>query len=113
MDECSTYGNGCPQLCSNVKGSFKCQCASGFKDSKGQGHDCKPEGNYTYANHRITVQCNVYSVLLVFASCVLLWHTWKIKYFALKSIKLQSNKGRGHDCKPEGKSELCFANIKD
>ena len=46
IDECSIYGNGCPQLCNNVKGSFKCQCAPGFTDVKGQGHDCKPKGRY-------------------------------------------------------------------
>ena len=38
------WGNFCPQLCNNVKGSFKCLCADGFKDDKGQGTECKSEG---------------------------------------------------------------------
>ncbi|XP_052813290.1 low-density lipoprotein receptor-related protein 2-like isoform X2 [Mya arenaria] len=43
IDECSLHGNFCPQLCNNVKGSFKCECAPHFHDDKGQGKDCKPD----------------------------------------------------------------------
>ena len=51
LDECSRWGNYCPQLCNNVKGSFKCQCADGFKDDKGQGRECKSEGTSTYMSY--------------------------------------------------------------
>lgn len=44
INECLVHGTECPQLCNNVKGSFKCECAPEFRDDKGQGKDCKPEG---------------------------------------------------------------------
>lgn len=44
MDECVTWGNQCPHMCHNVKGSFKCMCYAGFSDVKGKGTVCKAEG---------------------------------------------------------------------
>lgn len=45
VDECSIWGNQCPQICRNVKGSYKCKCNDGFSDVKGKGTKCKAEGN--------------------------------------------------------------------
>lgn len=46
VDECSTWGNKCPQKCHNVAGSYKCQCADGFLNSKGRATKCKVKGDY-------------------------------------------------------------------
>ena len=43
-DECSVWGNKCPQMCRNVKGSYKCLCSDGFRDTKGRGTNCKASG---------------------------------------------------------------------
>ncbi|KAK3083345.1 hypothetical protein FSP39_020255 [Pinctada imbricata] len=44
IDECAVWGNKCPQMCRNVKGSFKCLCADGFLDTKERGTNCKAKG---------------------------------------------------------------------
>lgn len=43
LDECASWGNKCPQICLNVKGSFKCQCDTdkGFFDTSTKGMECK------------------------------------------------------------------------
>jgi hypothetical protein len=44
LDECSSWGNNCTQICRNVKGSYKCECHKGFKDSRSgtkNGGQCK------------------------------------------------------------------------
>ncbi|KAJ8319796.1 hypothetical protein KUTeg_001383 [Tegillarca granosa] len=47
VDECATWGNKCPQKCHNVAGSYKCQCADGFLNSKGRATKCKVKGGKT------------------------------------------------------------------
>ncbi|XP_064646226.1 low-density lipoprotein receptor-related protein 2-like [Lineus longissimus] len=41
VDECAKWGNNCPQLCHNLKGTWKCQCAPGFSGQRGKF--CKPD----------------------------------------------------------------------
>ncbi|KAK7113108.1 hypothetical protein V1264_012457 [Littorina saxatilis] len=41
VDECTSWGNHCPQDCMNVKGSFKCRCQKGFDDRDNKGLKCK------------------------------------------------------------------------
>ena len=49
VDECRAWGHKCPQLCQNVKGSHKCQCAEGFADlTSGRGTLCKASGRQQF-----------------------------------------------------------------
>ncbi|XP_071103874.1 low-density lipoprotein receptor-related protein 2-like [Haliotis cracherodii] len=41
INECAGWGNSCPQLCQNIKGTHKCQCADGFVDTNRKGTLCK------------------------------------------------------------------------
>lgn len=42
IDECLSVSlNQCSQKCFNLKGSFKCECSSGFFDSHGDGSICE------------------------------------------------------------------------
>jgi len=47
VDECASWGNGCPQECQNVKGSFKCQCHKGFFDTDNKGLECKAASEFS------------------------------------------------------------------
>ena len=39
LDECQNSTHGCPQQCVNTRGSFKCECFTGYrKDSQGKCH---------------------------------------------------------------------------
>ncbi|XP_054913786.1 low-density lipoprotein receptor-related protein 2 isoform X1 [Poeciliopsis prolifica] len=42
IDECKEYGI-CPQLCKNTKGSYDCECSSGYR-KVGDGKMCEAEG---------------------------------------------------------------------
>ncbi|XP_013407657.1 low-density lipoprotein receptor-related protein 2-like [Lingula anatina] len=44
VDECASWGNNCPQQCSNLKGTYKCQCAAGFTDTSSRGTKCRGTG---------------------------------------------------------------------
>ena len=48
VDECASWGNGCPQKCQNVKGSFKCQCHKGFFDTDNKGLECKAASEFSF-----------------------------------------------------------------
>ena len=48
VDECASWGNGCPQECQNVKGSFKCQCHKGFFDTDNKGLECKAASEFSF-----------------------------------------------------------------
>lgn len=41
IDECAQWGNNCPQICNNVKGSYKCSCMTGFIESSYPFPRCK------------------------------------------------------------------------
>ncbi|CAE1155780.1 LRP2 [Acanthosepion pharaonis] len=41
IDECAQWGNNCPQICNNLKGSFKCACMTGFFESSYPFPRCK------------------------------------------------------------------------
>ncbi|ESO82185.1 hypothetical protein LOTGIDRAFT_170222, partial [Lottia gigantea] len=41
INECDRWGNNCPQKCQNIKGTYKCQCAEGFRDRQRKGTECK------------------------------------------------------------------------
>lgn len=42
IDECDQYGI-CPQICRNIKGSYNCECALGYR-RVGDGKMCEAEG---------------------------------------------------------------------
>ncbi|MEQ2208193.1 hypothetical protein XENOCAPTIV_018969, partial [Xenoophorus captivus] len=42
INECKEYGT-CPQVCKNTKGSYDCECASGYR-KVGDGKMCEAEG---------------------------------------------------------------------
>ncbi|KAI3389567.1 hypothetical protein SNEBB_009857 [Seison nebaliae] len=43
VDECAQFSSHCPQMCSNTKGFFHCQCAANFVDvTNGLGTHCEP-----------------------------------------------------------------------
>ncbi|CAH1789469.1 unnamed protein product [Owenia fusiformis] len=45
IDECSVWGNFCPQKCYNLKGTHKCQCDVGFSDETNKGITCAAQGS--------------------------------------------------------------------
>jgi len=49
IDECAQWaGNRCPQLCVNVKGSYKCRCHAGFVHVGSSSiANCKAAGDVT------------------------------------------------------------------
>jgi len=55
VDECERWkDNFCPQLCVNVKGSYKCRCHAGFSQSSSSlVATCKAAGQHftVYAKH--------------------------------------------------------------
>jgi len=47
INECEVWGT-CPQICKNTKGSYDCECASGYR-KVGDGSMCEAEGeNYLF-----------------------------------------------------------------
>jgi len=45
IDECGVFSlNNCTQGCVNAKGSYRCGCAVGFADSRGDGSVCEAVG---------------------------------------------------------------------
>jgi hypothetical protein len=41
IDECLNYDSHCPQKCVNEKGSYKCECAENYIDTRGDGSVCE------------------------------------------------------------------------
>ena len=41
IDECLSFDSHCPQLCSNLKGSYKCECSENYINSRGDGSICE------------------------------------------------------------------------
>ncbi len=46
IDECQTFSSHCPQLCENLKGSYKCKCGKNYVDSHGDGTICEATWNH-------------------------------------------------------------------
>ena len=40
VDECAQHNGGCPQICDNIPGSFKCSCKDGYTDVRHDGTNC-------------------------------------------------------------------------
>ena len=65
IDECQSHGV-CHQNCENVKGSFKCSCADGFR----------------LENDRRT--CKVIGMLLIYSFLFVCWfHIWSNEHFCV------------------------------
>ena len=41
IDECESFSSHCPQSCTNLKGSYKCDCAENYLDLHGDGSICE------------------------------------------------------------------------
>ncbi len=41
IDECLSFDSHCPQLCKNEKGSYMCECAENYINSRGDGSICE------------------------------------------------------------------------
>lgn len=74
IDECASWGNNCTQICQNVKGSFKCQCASDFHDVENKGQECKATG--TRRLKFLPHNCSLFII-----------PTLKIKYWVCRRVR--------------------------
>lgn len=52
IDECAQWGNLCPHMCLNTKGSYKCQCMEGFNDVHSDGSVCRAKGRSLLLQHQ-------------------------------------------------------------
>ena len=78
VDECASWGNGCPQECQNVKGSFKCQCHKGFFDTDNKGLECKAASEFSFHQSQLFLAISNFPhphlLLAPHTTCTLGWH---------------------------------------